>query len=313
VKCLVNTGMILAALAVSAFGQGQQERRTTVAPLPGEDILNPCEYRLILPESNGPLQAVWTVFDRGPDHYRWYQDPRVRAFADAHRLALLMAMHCRSKEREDIMVEPAKGPGRALFAALDQFGGAVATAPVIAMGWSGAGALAARLAGYRPERYLAGIAYAPGQYDPLGMDTIELSQDAIRAPQLIIANGGDNVNGTERPYNYFKKYFDKGAPWTFVVQNRTPHCCLQNAQTLILDWLDGVLTTPRKSWKHGYITVGLSNVTDEWHRPVFNATSARVSERGGKELPAGWLPSSAFATDWLEFVRRPNPIAIWKP
>jgi hypothetical protein len=152
------------------------------------------------------------------------------------------------------------------------------------------------------------------------MDTIELSQDAIRAPQLIIANGGDNVNGTERPYNYFRKYFDKGAPWTFVVQNRTPHCCLQNAQTLILDWLDGVLTVPPKSWgagKHGYIAVGLSDVTDTWHRPVFNATSARVSERahkaGSGELPAGWLPSSTFAGNWLEFVRRPNPIAIWKP
>lgn len=212
-----------------------------------------------------------------------------------------------------MIIEPAKGVGRALFTALVQFGGSVASAPVIAMGWSGAGALVARLAGYRPERYLAGIAYAPGQYDPLGMDTIELSRDAIRAPQLIIANGGDNVNGTERPYNYFRKYFDKGAPWTFAVQNRTPHCCLQNAQTLILDWLDGVLSTPPKSWKHGYITVALSNVTDTWHRPLFNATLARVSEKAGRDLPAGWLPSTTFARDWLEFVQRPNPIAIWKP
>jgi hypothetical protein len=72
----------------------------------------------------------------------------------------------------------------------------VATAPLIVMGWSGAGSLVGRLAAYRPERYLAGIAYAPGQYDPLGVDTIELSQDAIRTPQRIIANGGDNVNGT---------------------------------------------------------------------------------------------------------------------
>ena len=224
-----------------------------------------------------------------------------------------------------MIVEPAKGVGRALFTALDQLASSehrpeLAKAPLIAMGWSGAGSLVGRLAGCHPERYLAGIAYAPGQYDPLGMDTIELSRDAIRRPQLIVANGADNVNGTERPYGYFRKYFDKGAPWTFVVQNRTPHCCPQNAQTLILDWLGGVLTTPSESWgtgKHGYITVALSSVTDTWHRPVFNATSTRVSERARKaafgELPAGWLPSNTFAEDWLTFVQRSDPIANWKP
>jgi hypothetical protein len=177
--------------------------------------------------------------------------------------------------------------GRALFTAIDQFAASedkpeLKTAPLIAMGWSGAGSLAGRLAGYRPERYLAGIAYAPGQYDPLGMDTIELSREAIRKPQLIIANGSDNVNGTERPYAYFRKYFDQGAPWRFVVQNRTPHCCLQNAQTLILDWLHGVLTTEPKTkgaGDHGYLTVELSQVTDESKRPVFNARSSRIGAK----------------------------------
>ena len=172
-------------------------------PLPDEEILRPCEYRLVLPESTHPVRAVWTVFDRGQDYLRWYQDRQVRSFAREHRLALLLVMQCRSKEREDMIVEPAKGVGRALYTALDQFADSerrpeLRTAPLIAMGWSGAGSLVGRLAGYRAERYLAGIAYAPGQYEPLGMDTIELSQAAIRMPQLIIANGGDNINGTER-------------------------------------------------------------------------------------------------------------------
>src|SRR5688572_2602943 len=104
-------------------------------------------------------------------------------------------MHCRSRERGDMIVEPAKGVGRALFTAIDRFADSTAhpelkTARVIVMGWSGAGSLAARLAGYRPERYLAGIAYAPGQYEPLGMDTIQLAGGAWKMPQLIIANGG---------------------------------------------------------------------------------------------------------------------------
>jgi len=320
----VATGLILIS-AGALFAQTPEERKTVVVPLPDEEILRPCEYRLLLPESSDPVRAVWTIFDRGQDYLRWYQDRQVRAFASQMRLALVLAMQCRSKEREDMIVEPSKGVGRALFTALDQFADSerrseLRTAPLIAMGWSGAGSLVGRLAGYRPERYLAGIAYAPGQYEPLGMDTIELSKDAIRMPQLIIANGADNINGTERPYSYFRKYFDKGAPWTFVIQNRTPHCCLQNAQTLILDWLRGVLTTGPKAWgagKYGYITVEDAQVTDEWKKPVFNATAARLGENACQpaagELCAGWMPSNTFAEAWLTFVRRPDPVAIWKP
>ena len=161
---------------------------------------------------------------------------------------------------------------------------------------------------------------APGQYEPLGMDTIELSNQAMSSPQLIIANGGDNINGTERPYGYFKKYYERGAPWTFVVQNRTPHCCLQNAQTLILEWLRPILLTgePRRlgMGDHGYITVELGKVVDGWKRPVFNTASSRIGPKGkGKreELPSGWMPSSMFAREWLVFTSRPAPLAVWKP
>jgi len=176
------------------------------------------------------------------------------------------------------------------------------------------------MAGYRPDRYLAGIEYAPGQYDPLGMNTIELPRSAIRSPQLIIANGGDKVNGTDRPYAYFKRYFDQGAPWTFVVQNRTPHCCLQNAKPVILAWMRGLLSPKVSSvgtGSFGYIRTASSDVRDEWKNPVFNVTSARLgrsrAEAAPGELVAGWLPSNEFAREWLAFVRRPKPLSIWNP
>lgn len=224
-----------------------------------------------------------------------------------------------------MIVLPEKGVGRALFSAISQFAESedrpeLKTIGIIAMGWSGAGALVARLAGYRTERYLAGIAYAPGQYEPLGMDTIELSDQAIRSPQLIIANGGDNINGTERPYGYFKKYYERGAPWTFVVQNRTPHCCLQNAQTLILEWLRAILSVgknkPLGIGDQGYITLELAKVVDEWKRPVFNAVSSRIGPKGKAkrgELPSGWMPSPMFSHEWVVFTGRQTPVAIWKP
>jgi hypothetical protein len=307
------------------FGQTLQEKQMTVNPLPDDDILQPCEYRMVLPETAGPIRAAWVIFDRGQDYLQWFRDRRVRAFASQHQLALMLAMHCRSKEREDMIVLPEKGVGRALFSALDQFAESegrpeLKTIGIVAMGWSGAGSLVGRLAGYRTERYIAGIAYAPGQYEPLGMDSIELADQAIKSPQLIIANGGDSINGTERPYAYFKKYYERGAPWTFAVQNRTPHCCLQNAQTLILEWLRAILSawTPGRlgMGDHGYLTVELSNVADEWKRPVFNAASSRIGSKGkGKrgELPSGWMPSSMFSREWLVFVSRPRPLAVWKP
>ena len=314
----------IAVWCLAAVGQTVQEKRTIVSPLPDEEILQPCEYRMILPEGSVPIRAAWVIFDRGQDYLQWFHDRRVQAFASEHRLALVLASHCRSKEREDMIVLPEKGVGRALFSALDQFAEAegrpeLKAIGIIAMGWSGAGSLASRLAGYRPERYVAGIAYAPGQYEPLGMDTIELSAQAMSKPQLIVANGGDNINGRERPYGYFRKYYERSAPWTFAVQNRMPHCCLQNAQTLILEWLHAVLTGEperRGMGSHGYVTVEFSKVRDEWKRPVFNARSSRVGPKGKAkrgELPFGWIPSTAFSSEWLVFTGRPFPVAVWKP
>ncbi|MBM3737684.1 MAG: hypothetical protein FJW39_18040 [Acidobacteria bacterium] len=306
------------------MGQADQARRTVVDPLPDEEILEPCVYQLAPVEFKDPVRAAWVIFDRGQDYLQWFHDRRVRAFASGHRLALILAMHCRSKERPDMIVLPEKGVGRAMFKALDQFAAEagraeLAGAGVIAMGWSGAGSLVGRLAGYRTERYVAGIAYAPGQYEPLGMDTIALLEPAARRPQLIIANGGDGINGTERPYGYFRKYYERGAPWTFVVQNRTPHCCLQNAQTLILEWLAAVLAADGPGLgkgEHGYMTTEVSDVTDEWKRPVFNLRSSRTGRRGilrPGELPAGWMPSPEFAREWLNLTRRRTPVAVWRP
>ncbi|MDQ2900920.1 MAG: hypothetical protein M3Y07_14150, partial [Acidobacteriota bacterium] len=139
-----------------------------MVPLAGEEILNPCQYRLAIPDSTHPVRAVWTIFERGPDSIHFYEDPAVRQFAHDSRLALVLAIHRRSKERGDMIVDLAKGAGRALVAALDQFAESehhpeLKKAPLIFLGWSGAASLVGRMAGFRPDRYLAGIEYAPGQ------------------------------------------------------------------------------------------------------------------------------------------------------
>jgi len=156
----------------------------------------------------------------------------VQAFARRHQFALMLPFHCRAKSEEmkgDMNVDASKGLGRALLAALTQFAESskhpeLARAKVILLGFSGTGSLVGRLAEYAPDRVVAAIASHPGHFEPLGVDTIKLSSKAASIPQLIVVGSDDAITGTERPYAYFRKYFDQGAPWTFVVQNKTPHC-----------------------------------------------------------------------------------------
>ena len=81
-----------------------------------------------------------------------------------------------------------------------------------------------------------------------------------------------------------------GAPWTFALQNRTPHCCLQNAQPLILAWLDGVLAGAKAS--RGFLKLEESTLRDGWKLPVSTATAARIGTTARK---------------WLAFERRHDP------
>ena len=127
-------------------------------------------------------------------------------FACWYDLALLLAFHCRGKSTNgDINVEPAKGLGRALFAALDQLGQLskhpeLGSVDAILMGFSGAGVLVARFPEFAPERVRAVIAAGPGHHDSVGVNTISLSRKAASIPQMILAGGGDAVSGTQRPY-----------------------------------------------------------------------------------------------------------------
>jgi hypothetical protein len=195
----------------------------------------------------------------------------------------------------------------------------------ILLGFSGTGALVGRFPEYAPDRVLAAIASDPGHGDTFGVDTINLSTKAAAVPQLILVGSDDAVSGTERPCAYFRKYFDQGAPWTFVVQNGTPHCCIINAQALVLAWLNAVVIqrATRSTGSYGFITTQESKATecpppnppanpiwcrgatDSWGGKNWLATAAKVERRPIPPqgmLPAGWLPSRQFARLWRSFV-----------
>jgi dienelactone hydrolase len=334
---------VLACLAFLAMVQPATAEpgvvlQTSVTPQAGDDLAADCRYELTVLDPAKPIKAVWVIFDRGRDMLRYYGDPDVHAFALRHDWALLLPFHCPAKsyegrpEKGEMHMDPAQGLGRALFAALTQLAERarhpeLTTSPLILLGFSGTGSLVARFTGYAPERIAAVIASGPGHFEPLGMDTIDLASAASAIPQLVIAGSADAITGTSRPYAYFKRHFERGAPWTFVVQNAVPHCCIINAKALVLRWLDAVviqrLTRARGSY--GFVKTAPSTIDecpkpyppakpiwcsgtkDSWGGENWTVSAATVANRDEPPrgmLSAGWLPTPAFAKEWRAFVTK---------
>jgi hypothetical protein len=317
--------------AASAPGVAYQ---TSVAPQGDEDLGSACRYEITLTDPSRPVRGVWVIFDRGRDMLRYYGDPDVQAFAQRHDLALLLPFHCAAKAGGDMNVDPSKGIGRALFAALTEFAARsghpeLAFSRLILLGFSGTGSLVGRFAEYAPDRVMAVIASNPGHFDPLGVDTIKLSPRAAAIPHLVLAGSADAITGTHRPYEYFRRYFDQGAPWTFVVQNKVPHCCIINARTLVLEWLDAVVVRrlTRSTGSYGFIKTRKSEVADcpkpfsptgpvwrcaaedTWGGANWSISAARTDRRANPPegmMPAGWLPDRQFARLWVSFVTKPG-------
>jgi dienelactone hydrolase len=325
---IVVVGIFLITIIAHCSGRTLQYR-TYVVPRPDDNVQGNCEYELTISNAQKPVSAVLVVFERGWQFGNLYFDPDVTALAAKHGIAMMLAHHCRSKEREDMDIVPEHGIGRALLTALDQLARnahhpELAWSKLILFGFSGAGSLVARMTAFVPERIVAVVEYAPSQYDPLGMDTIELPDKALVIPQLIIAGGADKISGTKRPYEYFQRYRKRNAPLTFVVQNRVPHCCVANMEPLVLLWLSDVIrgrppsiaqkslaSIDESSGWEGFIRTQVSAVRDSWNEPVWNVSEAWMVHHGklppGRDVQdAGWLPSKRFAEAWLAFEKQPD-------
>jgi dienelactone hydrolase len=339
---VVVVSLLSQSLAVAAAGAMPVLFQTSVAPQPGEDLAGECGYELTIPVPEKPINAVWVVFDRGRDVQRYYADSTVQAFAAGHNWAMLFAFQCAAKSPDqhgDINADPSQGLGRSLLEALSQFADAarhpeLASAKLVLLGFSGAGALVARFSEYAPDRVAAIIAANPGHFDPFGMDKVMLSTKGLAVPALVVVGSQDAVSGVQRPYDYFRRFYEQGAPWTFIVQNQVPHCCLENARALILEWLDAVVNRNLRPNSDrglfGFISQGPSQTTDcpepyppakpvwcrgghdEWNAPNWTATSAFVRSRrtpAPGTVAAGWMPTRRFADAWRAFVSQPaHPI-----
>ena len=322
--------ILIVLLALTSVAHGQSHE-TTVTPLPSENFAGPCHYDISFPAGNRTAQAVWVTFDRGQDFMKFYEDPDVLAFARRHKLALMTPHQCPGKNApggpKEMDMDPSHGVGRALFTALDQFArqtghAELTSAKLILLGFSGTGALFAHFVGYAPDRIVASIPADPGHYDPVGIDNVHLPPPALDVPELIMTGGADQACGTQRPYDYFRRYRDRGAPWAFLVQNKTPHCCIINTKRILLIWLEQILKLRRpaptkplrkidasRGWL-GLIRICPTDVHDGWGSKTWNVCGASILRAGhaapSDQIASGWFPSRQVAAAWLEFIQQPE-------
>ena len=265
---------------------------TTVAPRTGEDFANPCEHKLRILSANKPIRALFVVFERGPELQHFYEEAEVAAFAKEHDLAMLMPMACFAKDHEDIDADPNQGLGQALLTAVDHLSittnhPKLRTAPLLLLGFSGAGAHVGRLVDFAPNLIATVILSHAGQVPPLNLDTINHSGAALRIPELILVGGKDELVGTEVAYSYFSKHWRLGAPWLFATQNDANHFYNEDATDPILAWLNAVLVSPRP--KEGSVEVNTrggyyaffrkrpTGLFDHGHRPLVQALDLKAT------------------------------------
>jgi hypothetical protein len=100
------------------------------------------------------------------------------------------------------------------------------------------------MVGYAPNRVIAAIPYAPGNVEPLGINTVKLPEEALAIPQLIIANGGDNVFSRRSGWSAFFKTELTGAKdewgrpiWNMVDVEIQPLGRVNSERSMTAGWL----------------------------------------------------------------------------
>jgi hypothetical protein len=326
-------GFLLFSLLLTCAGAAQlKEYKATDIPRAGENIAQPCDYYAVFPAGDRVVKAAWVTYDRGPDITHFYADPDVLAFAKRNDVAMVLAIQCPASqpstgEKGEMDMYPEHGLGRSLLSALNTIGTEsghpeLGKAKLIVLGFSGTGAYFAHFVAYVPDRVLAAILTNPGQTDPENVDKITLDDKGVAVPELIIVGGVDTVAGTVKPYDFYKRHRAQGAPWVYLVQNKIPHCCINDTKSFILDWLQEVIQVrhpdPQKplspmnlktGW-YGSIQPCKPVYKDHWGLPLWDVCDAHVEHAAkalpSQEMPSGFFPTESLAREWLAYIKQPD-------
>jgi hypothetical protein len=290
---------------------------TTVANESGEDLAGPCHYSLYLGNPSATLRGVLVIYDRA-DSIDLFYDADVRSLAEALHFGLLFPEQCNAASFADLQPNAFAGPGRALFAALDQFAtqtshAELAKSDVTLFGFSAAGVLAATTANYKPSRVIGVIDYAGGSADQ-AMDFVNPAQGVLEVPFLVLSNSRDPEAGTSRDQVFFDAGWKEGAPWGRGVQPEVGHCCATSTKPLILPWIAAIKRLRLGSANQlanvspamGVFTTYTCTPNGIWDETGYQDctfSAAAVIAAGSSTAGAqGWLPDTASGAAWLKWV-----------
>ena len=303
---------------------GPYTPKTSVAPLPTDDLSQPCRYDMVLSAPQVVQAGVLVIFERA-DSATLFQDPAVRAMAVQQHLAMVYAYQCNAASFNDLQWDAAKGPGRALFLALSQFATEtehpeLATANVILYGFSAAGYLAVTMTKDYPGRVLGAIPDAPAT--AYANFDLEAATSAIaQIPMLILANAEDMQAGTQRPFDFFVRGHGMGAPWGFGVQNGTGHCCTDSTSSLLIPWVTAVMTEYTVPSTTGSVTLrpnigpvaptvaftcSYDHQSDVLGEGDCSLTSVSILPAMNGGVITAWLPDATVAHAWYAWVTNPT-------
>ncbi len=329
--------IVLLCLALCSAGCGNivipNLPEVTVTNLPGEDLAGPCTYAMRLtpgpvlipgqPATEIPQTGVLVVFERG-DSLSLFEDPSVISMAQGLHLAMMYAYQCDASSFDDLQPDGSKGPGRALFQALNQFAVSLthpelANANVFLTGFSAAGYLSISLADIYPDRVLGTVPYAPAS-GYFALDQLDITR-AARIPSLMLVSGTDLAAGDQIPFFLFLDGRARGAPWGFASQHDLNHCCVDSTASLLNPWIHAIFTEETTARPDGTVvlkpptlpapaTVAFQVTVDGsfdvfgWQDFYFGSYSLLPSTSGGPYF--AWLPDAATTQAWIDWTTRAN-------
>lgn len=312
----------------------------TIQPIAGEDLSSGCVFDINMPDDpmgttnqasnpNTPSYveaATLVIYQRG-DSATLFNDPQIQDMAAKLHLVTVFAHQCNSKVTGDIQGDATKGPGRAIFAALNKYATdnghpEIATNKLILSGFSAAGILSITMEGAYPDRVLTAIPYAAGSAY-INLDQVAVTQAMAAIPNLVLANAYDSQSGDQRSLRYFQRGAALGAVWSLAVQNHTDHCCVLSTRDIMIPWITALtpattLKTPGAALSAvAYRTYALPSTPsvsfltyndgwpDDQGELSFWIPTAAMSPTGGGPTQA-WMPDQASAEAWYKWVTSPG-------
>ena len=333
VPCLLLTAMVplLAGCGSGISGPGpavypavisNSPTRVSVPTIQSEDLAGPCNFDLWVSPATAAVEGTVVVFERG-DSNKVYADSDLRNLASKLNYAMVWAAECNAKSTGDLQADASQGPARTLFAAMAQFAlntnhPELNTGGVVLYGFSAAGVLSVTMKNVVPERIIGAIEFASGdQY--LYLPTLTITPAAAQIPTLILDNAEDLNVGTTMGLQYFQRGRTMNAPWAYGVQHATKHCCNASTLPLLKPWLSALATaqvsSPSTSQgttqsrfsnsQFAWFTCSANSVVDDlgFDNCAFSASTVGVQAPSTGEV--GWLPDSATASAWSDWVTNP--------